>query len=202
MPGSFSIKTRDRLFIAGKTGVGKTYLVKHLTQNVQRLVLIDGKGTLTDWNTVTFEEGKRALRMGEPVRIRAIPGRNDEPSEYWPSVFGECYDAGNLTIYIDELFAIVQPGHNAPKELWALYTRGREFGIGVWASTQRPVWIPLVAISEAEHFILFRLVLEEDRRKMAAFMGTEVLEPIRDEHGFFYMRSEWDRPVYYRKLKV
>lgn len=201
MDRTFTIKSNDRVFFAGKTGAGKTYLAKHLTRTINRLVILDGKGTLKDWDTLSFSDGRRALRIGEPVRIRALPDMRDNAVEYWDNVLTECYDAGNVTIYIDELYSIVPPGQNATPALWGCYTRGREYGVGVWAATQRPVWIPLVALSESEHYFLFRLTLDEDRKRMAAFMGGEVIRPITDNHGFFYNRVEWDSPIYYKRLK-
>lgn len=161
--------------------------------------MLDGKGTLTDWNLDDYSA--HGLR-GDSYRLRAIPPVGRDPLPYWESVLNDCFKSGNVTVYIDELYAIVPPNEKILPSLWSLYTRGREFGIGVWSSTQRPVWIPLVALSESEHYIMFRLALLEDRRRMAAFMGEEVLSPITDLHGFFYSLAQWDKPEYYRQLAV
>jgi hypothetical protein len=56
-------------------------------------------------------------------------------------------------------------------------------------------------MSEAEHYFCFRLTLEEDRKRLAAFIGPEVLNTIRDKHGFYYMSAEGDSPLYVRALK-
>lgn len=197
------VKTSERILIVGKTGSGKTYLSKYLTRQVKRLVVLDAKATLTDWNLEPWGGDTRAKLMGsEPVRARVLPPMNGDITEYWEAVLSDCYKAGNLVVYIDELYSICPPNQKPLNVLWSMYTRGRELGIGVWSSSQRPAWIPLFALSEAEHFFNFRLQLEEDRKRMAAFMGVEVLRTIVDEHGFFYSRAVWNRPQYYKALVV
>jgi hypothetical protein len=189
--------------LSGKTGAGKTYLAKYMTRSLTRLVVLDGKGTLSDWNLDPWSRSSyRDMVRGEPFRVRVLPPVGSNVLEFWDEVLLACYHAGNLTIYIDELYAVNPPNRQPSDALFAVYTRGRELGLGVWASTQRPVWIPLVALSEAEHFFMFRLQLFEDRQRMAAFMGNEVTRTITDRHGFFYMYADNDSPTYIRQLEV
>lgn len=165
-------------------------------------MICDSKATLTNWNSQEWDKRTfHALKNGEPIRVRAIPPITIDPSAYWEDVFSQIYTVGNVTVYIDELYGVVPPG-DQNRALWALYTRGREFGIGVWAATQRPVWVPLVALSEAEHYFMFRLALDEDKQRMSAFMGKEVLSTIKDKHGFFYMSAEADNPSYLSRLEA
>ncbi len=193
-----SLRADERIFICGKTGSGKTFLARHLTGRLKRLIVLDGKGTLGSWGLLEWNrETRRALKSGEEVRTRVLLDTGARSAdEFWSEVFETIYGAGNVTIYIDEMYAIVDPGARPLPILTALYTRGRELGIGMWTATQRPTWIPLVCISEAEHIFLFRLNLDEDRRRMSAFMSDAVMQPIRDPHGFYYMRAEWENPSY------
>ena len=199
------IRTDERVFICGKTGSGKTTLAKYLTAPIKRLVVFDSKGTLGGWGLLEYDdEAQKKLLEGEPARIRVLApiGEDMDADEFWNEIFRLCFEAGNVTIYIDELFAIVEPGARAPSYMQACYTRGREFGIGVWASTQRPSWVPLFTMSEAEHYFMFRLTLAKDRTTMAAFMTEEVDRPIKDAHGFFYMAASEDAPKYFRQLDI
>ncbi len=199
-PKSVKIKSNERVFLAGKTGSGKTYLARHLLKAYKRLVVIDSKGTLTDWGLDPWDrETKRRLKRGEDVRARVtfdiVQGLEDE----WNSLFAFLFEEVkfNFTLYIDETYGVVDFGTRAPPGLVALYTRGREFGIGVWAATQRPLGVPLVQKSEAEHVFMFRLILRGDRMHMGEFMGEEVTEGvIPDEHGFYYKKVDWFDPVY------
>ncbi len=197
------LASNERVLIAGKTGSGKTYLAKYITRPIKRLIVLDGKGTLKDWGLEPWDSTTmRVLLRGEPIRARAIPPIGTDVLDYWEEVIVSCYRAGNVLVYIDELYAVAPPNVKPSNALWALYTRGRELGVGVWASTQRPVWIPLFALSEAEHFFVFRLQLQEDRQRMAAFMGEEVNRTIIDKHGFFYAASDADHPIYVSQLEV
>ncbi len=200
---TINLKSNQRILIVGKTGSGKTYLAKYLTRQANRLIVLDAKVTLSDWGLEPWGSDTRSkLLNGAPVRIRAVPPMNGDIMAYWEAVLSDSYRAGNVVVYIDELYAICPPNQKPLNVLWAMYTRGRELGIGVWSSSQRPAWIPLFALSEADHYFNFRLQLEEDRKRMAAFMGVEVLRTISDEHGFFYSMAAWDRPVYYKQLVV
>lgn len=195
-----AITTDQRVFTAGKTGSGKTYLWKHQLRNVQRLVVLDGKGTLDDWELTDWQqdgEGRRALVRGDPTRLRVLSPLGDKnPANYWDDVLWECYEAGNVMIYCDELYAVNQPQKPTLSSLHAIYTRGRELHVGMISVTQRPTWIPLVVMSEADWFFCFRLQLQEDRTRIAAFMGPRVMNPPVDKYGFYFMESDDDNPTY------
>lgn len=193
------IKANDRLILAGKTGSGKTWLAERLLAPIARLVVIDPKATLGSW---TIREPKgfdwQKFARGKPGRLRVLPPVVDNPESWYEALFERLYSYGNLTVYIDEAYAVVPPGARPGKWLSALYTRGRERGIGVWAATQRPTWIPLFLLSEAEWLITFRLNLEDDRRRMAMISGEQVLAKIPDEHGFWLYEVAGQTPRYYR----
>lgn len=197
-----SLSTNERVFICGKTGSGKSYLARYLTRNIKRLVVLDGKGTLgtPEWNLTDWSDNIDLKDPSAEFRLRAVPGLKVDLTDYWDTILEKCLRAGNVTVYIDELYAVVPPNKAASPTLFACYTRGREFGLGMWASTQRPVWIPLVSLSEAEHFFVFRLQLWEDKQRLAAFMGEGVLGAVTDEHGFYYMRAIDDEVTYYKQF--
>lgn len=198
-----SLRSDERVLICGKTGSGKTFLARYVTRSLSRLVVLDGKGTLSDWNLAPYDgDARRALMQNEPIRTRVIAPLGVDNADFWDEVLRVCFVSGNVTIYIDELYAVAPPNTRASNVLWSCYTRGRELGVGVWSSTQRPVWIPLFALSEAEHFFMFRLQLNDDRARMSEFMGADVLIPIRDLHGFYYSRAIDDNPEYNRQLEV
>lgn len=197
-----TIKTSQRVFTAGKTGSGKTYLWRHMLSSVPRLVVLDGKGTLSNWGLADWEdrEQRRDFGRGNPARLRVLaPAGERDLNEFWDDILWECYQTQDVLIYCDELYAVNQPNKPALPALHAVYTRGRELNVGMISVTQRPTWIPLVVMSEADWFFCFRLQLHEDRQRIAAFMGPDVLTPPRDKFGFYYMASEDDKPRYVRQ---
>lgn len=204
------IKSDERVFIAGKTRSGKTFLAQHLLRKVKRLMVFDSKGTLVNeknesnhWQLDEYTgQAKKDFTSGDPARVRVVIDPRREPMEVWAEAMNDVYNAGNCILYIDELYSIVDPGSRPPPIMTALWTRGAEFGISVWGTTQRPVWVPLFALSEAEHFFIFRLSLFEDRKRVAAFTSMEVLNEIRDKHGFYYHYVGEDKSSYISELET
>ena len=199
-PGSmvaFALATTNRVALCGKTGSGKTFLVRALLSTVQRVVVADPKGTLTSWGLTDWNGNPKALKQ-DMYRLR-IPAPLDGD---WEPYCAAIYQQGDVLLYIDEMYGVVPPGKRLPPYLNALYTRGRELGIGVWAATQRPAWVPLVMLSEAEWIVTFRLQLESDRQRIAAIVGEKVLARVPDKYGFWLYNAEWDNPVYCKQLHV
>ena len=52
-----------------------------------------------------------------------------------------------------------------------------------------------MALSESEHTFCFRLKLDDDRKRVAEFMGKTVLETRLKGHGFIYMHESSEYPV-------
>lgn len=192
----------DRVAIFGQTGSGKTFFARYLLRSVRRLVVIDPKGMLRgQWGLMEWgQHARKLLTQGKPVRVR-IPSPIDQSA--WDSIFRFLYECGDIIIYIDEMYGVVPIGKRPPNYLNACYTRGRELGIGVYASSQRPTSIPREMISEASWFFCFRLLLEDDRKRVSEFMGPAALWEIPDDHGFLYYHASWrDGPRYCPQLEV
>lgn len=198
-------RATDRVAFVGRTTTGKTYAARLLLLGAKRLVVIDPKGRLSDeyraskgeplWNLAEpSDETDRALAAGEPVRVRYRAPLDLDYS----TIFRRCYDAGNVIVYVDEVYGVTKNGQ-ADQWLTALYTRGAELGIGVWAATQRPRRIPLIVLSESEWTLLFRLKLQVDREYMAEMIGPAALETLTD-HQFWLYRESWDNPVKYGSI--
>ena len=196
---TFQVKASDRVTLVGQTGSGKTYLARRLCSGIARLLILDAKDELAGWGAADLTaKNLRRLDRDEPFRLRWVPA----PGETWryEELFERAYYAGNMTVYIDELTDAVPHGMRAGTYLTSLYQRGRSLGVGVFACTQRPAWVPLVCLSEAQGLFMFRLRLENDRRRMAEMIGPAALEPIRDDHGFYVTHQTWSQPRYYRRV--
>lgn len=192
----YKLAPNSRSLLAGKTGSGKTFLARHILASSPRLVVIDPKSMLTDWDlTDTNRDSLRALEEGEDVRLRVT-----KPENYLP-VLARAYAARDVMIYIDEVYAVVPPGDKPPKEFTDVWTRGRELNIGAMAATQRPVWIPIVLMSEAENYFIFRLNMEEDRKRVTSFTDVALYKPVLDRYGFWFYNSDSSKPVYIQKYK-
>lgn len=198
----YHIKNNERVFICGKTGSGKTALAEFLLKKSNRLVVIDSKGNLKDrMNLLDDNKGLKLLSKGREARVQILTPIVDNPQLYFEDLFQQIYNMGNVILYIDEIFAITN-GRDYGKWLTALYTRGRELGIGVWISTQRPSRIPMFSLSESDYYFMFRLQLDEDKKRMSKILGEGVLKPIEDEHGFYMYSTKNDELIYSKGLKI
>lgn len=199
-----NIHSGQRIVAVGKTGSGKTFLMKYLTRSLKRLMVLDPKAMIdpAEWHLDWVSTGGlRDLQKGKDVRLLV---RAYDTSE-WNMYLQAAWESGNVVIYIDELYALVEFGRIAPPRILSqLYTQGRERIVGVWGATQRPAWVPLFTLSECDWFFAFRTQLQDDRKRLAELMGPEVLEPIpvSDKYGFWMYSIEWDTPVYVDQLQI
>lgn len=80
-----------------------------------------------------------------------------------------------MVIYGDEATLLTRPTILEPTLGKAIRT-GRERGVAVWLSSQRPKNIPSEVFTESEHFFVFQLTYEDDFRKVASFTGDRMWE--------------------------
>ena len=198
------IESDQRLISVGKTGSGKTFLMKYLTRKLNRLMVLDPKAMIdpAEWHLDWVDNGGlRDLQKGKDARLLV---RTYDPAD-WNTYLQAAWDATNVVVYIDELYALVEFGRVAPPRILSqLYTQGRERLVGVWGATQRPAWVPMFTMSECDWFFAFRTQLQDDRKRLAELMGEEVLEPVpvSDPHGFWMYNVYWDNPVYVDQLQI
>jgi hypothetical protein len=197
-----TVDSGQRVVAVGKTGSGKSFLMRYLVLQLHRVMVLDPKATIDpkvwrlEWATETL---LRQLKKGKSARI-LVRADNLEEYAYWLQA---AWDIGNIVVYIDELYALVEFGQSKPpKILSRIYTQGREKEVGVWGATQRPSWVPMFTLSESDWFFAFRTQLQDDRRRLAELMGEEVMQPIPDKHGFWVYNTEWDSPYYVNQLQI
>lgn len=200
MAPPLTIKSNERVALIGRTGSGKTYLAEALTRPLRRLVIIDPNGVLERrfLPHVPWAKGVKHLEAGDPARLYVSL---DRPQDY-NAVFDTIYRrVRNVVVYIDEAYGVSGPSPTSSDALWALYTRGRARGIGVWAATQRPRFIPRFTLSEAEWYFVFQLQLDDDRDYLARIVHPALKTRPPDPHGFYYWNLNWPKPRYTRQLK-
>lgn len=184
MDTGYNIKSNQRVAVIGMTGSGKSFFCQKILSHAQRLVVIDPKGYLhptmaPEWNLTPWESGINRLEKGKDARLYIPPPEDEDEWEVW---LQHIMRLRNCIIYIDELYG-VGPAQGS-KGLRALFTRGRQMGLGVWACFQRPRWIPRFSLSEAEWKIVFRLEMAEDRDDIAKMAFGKAAYYKLGEHGY------------------
>lgn len=188
----------DRGALIGATGTGKTYLARFLIEDVDKphSVVYDTKPSeaIAEWDHEFIEsiDELQEIDPGKQRRVIYRPSRFEMRDVVVQDKFFEwVYVNGSRRVFIDEAGSIAggsNPGYN----LQDCLTRGREKGVSTLVGTQRPARIPVVLMSEAEHYYIFRLNWPYDREKVTELTGGNIT--VRDqltlnEYEFFYFNA-------------
>ena len=192
MNKSINIRSDERVLVVGKTGSGKTYASRLLLAKYPRVLYLDSLHRLD--MEVSSKQQAEELMNGESFQI--CVDDNDTFTELVDAQFSN----GDFVIYIDEVYGICPPQKAIPEIINRIWTRGRGNGIGAWAATQRPTWLPIFLLSEAEHYLVFRLQVEDDRKKIAKIVGESAMKMPKNEHGFTYYCPSKDVEIYLKEI--
>jgi len=211
------ILPNQHVFVAGRTGSGKTYLARKYLAGFKNVVVLDTKGT-TVWPEIAgtrweekdetrkgklYEAGKlftlvtrlKDLALVKTPYIMYRPVWEEMNQEYYNAFFEWCYKRRNCVVWVDEAMSVSPNPFRIPDFYKAILTRGRELNVAVWSLSQRPAGIAQVIISEATHVFAFDLNMDQDRDKLANVTGTEEFLEKPGKYNFWYFFVESDRAV-------
>lgn len=196
---SVVIKPNQHVFVAGRTGSGKTFLARKYLAGYRNVVVLDTKGT-TNWpeippDEITLVRNIKYLPAATTPKIIYRPVWEEMDGQYYNEFFRWCYRRRNTVVWVDEAMSVSPSPFKIPDYYKAILTRGRELNVAVWSLTQRPSGIAQVIISESTHFFVFDLNMPQDRDKLAEVTGaTEFLDK-PGKYKFWYFHVEQDHAV-------
>lgn len=153
------------------TGSGKTTLVEVLLRERDFVLVWDTKGMI-NWRGYELHRSLESLHQSKARRLIYRPlyrefANPDVQELAWQWV----YQCGNRTVYVDETAQVCRGPLVFPHHYGACFMQGREMGVEMWSSTQRPAQIPGFVLSESEHIYAFRLRLKRDRARVEELTG-------------------------------
>lgn len=130
----------------------------------------------------------RVIRDWPPSRLRNVV---DKPSGYvlWPrettdwdasderaehtfrNALRGLYHKGNVIVFVDETYSL-ENELNLKKDLVRVWTKGRSQKCGLWAGSQRPVWINRWALQA--HHLFLGLDMDREAQKRYGEIGAGI----------------------------
>lgn len=203
----FRIGREDRCIFVGKSRSGKSYgaafLIKEeIRTKGERFLIIDTKISKVfnegPWHFITKPEEIDDFYLNPNNRRKSLVYRPDEdiPESQMRAeveiLLRWAYRNGPMTVYIDEAMEVCENATTYPPAVKALATRGGERGVRLWVATQRPMGIPKVLMTEADHFFLFRLTSESDQKRVSEVAEMNLSDTLGKlkKRQFIYISGE------------
>ena len=208
MPDFSTIKPSEHIFICGGTGSGKSVLADVYTAGMTETVIkIDIKNDtyarrmngepvwrgLVENEDFEVVESLHAVKNSEFRKIVYVPPFEEQTLEVYDDLCRYVYNETNTRLWIDELMLFTDGPQKYPPFLKAILVSGRSRNSTVLCCTQRPMGIPTICIANSQHFFVFRMNLDQDRKKMVDVTGCPRFYEPPPKYSFWYYR-EGDDP--------
>lgn len=195
----------ERVLIVGANGSGKSVFAEQLlTAGYARTVTFDLKREFEPrfrydekvW-ILTKPSGlawKQAIKRGHIIyrpepqfRSREALDAVFEHLYYRAQQYGKRFP---FVIYLDEGLSIAKMGKSPFLE--SLIIEGRSMQVGMWFTSQRPLWIPVEIRSEAWRWYVFYLGYQDDMKEVIKYahgrLSVEELDENMPDFGFWEIR--------------
>ena len=211
-----TIKPSEHCFICGSTGSGKSVLADVYTAGATETVIkIDIKDDTFArrrdhepiWRGLSENEDFEVVQTLDDVKksefkkIIYVPPFEEQTPEIYNDLCQYVYMNGDMRLWVDELMLFTEGAQRFPPYLKALYVSGRSRRASVTACTQRPMGIPAFCIGNSQHFFVFNLNNNQDRKKMADVTGCDKFIDPPQKFAFWYYQ-EGDKPENVRQYKL
>lgn len=194
------IKSNERIFVTGKTGCGKSVLVKKLLiPNMHSFVIYDYKNEINIPGAEIFHSISDFKE--KPNRQEIIYRPTVANDEEFDALCRQVFLRGKNVLILDEV-ADHTTASKIVRHHDLIMRVGRSKGVGIVNCTQRPIGVHNNIISQCEHFFIFALNLEGERKKLAGFCGPKVLEKLPGDFWFWYYHTSMNEPVLCKPLKL
>lgn len=220
-PKDFFPQRGERSFTVGSTGGGKSKFMRWMLPyvDITPIVIYDTKGE-ESFNTLErsriVERHADIAKAAADVSIDYViyrPAVNllADKGQMDNMLFWHYNNLPRTGLLIDELTDFtnqVKPGMG----LLAILSRGRSRGITAMLCTQRPAWIPMICITEAQKYFIFR-IKPRDMEKIGDCAGIppkiengkkvefgDLQDP--PEFGFWFYSARLKEPELFKPIRL
>lgn len=172
------LRPSERMLLLGKTQSGKSTLATELARRWERVLIYDPKhdpGAVPPGATVRY--GVDAALDALPGRVvyRPLPHEQRKVRYHFDRLVHRVILSGGAHGIVIHELRHVSPSSGSETFLAAAYASGASQRIPMILCAQRPVWIDVSAVSEAEHFALFELQYWSDFEFAARLFALDPL---------------------------
>jgi len=165
------------------------------------VVILDNKGVSKTYagfgKRITRLKKLRAALWEEIPIIVYSPVEDEQTQSFYNGFFEYMYQRNKpCLVFVDEL-ALVAKRDNVPEFYEKFMKQGRERLQALWAGTQNPIFVNHDFFSNSDHFFVFDLLLDTDRKKISTFAGKLVMERPPETHGYWYYSTRMRDPEYF-----
>lgn len=198
-------KLGERAVFAGQTGSGKTTAMLKmlpLYYGRRQIMIADTKGDpvlerLAGPVATKLRDLPKVAKWPENPVVIYRPNANELADLVMLDAFCDwVYRRKHTILMIDELGQFGAGSHAGPG-LTSIFARGRTADITVLAGTQRPISVPIIALTESQLFYIFRLIFENDRKRVAMYTHPQLQTPPISPYGVKAYRTGASEPIEY-----
>lgn len=204
---SATIKPSEHVIICGTTGSGKSVLADIYTAGMtERVIKIDIKDDTAArrrkkepiWRGLVENEDYEVVysfadvQKSEYNKIIYVPPFEEQNQDTYNELCRYVYDSEDTRLWVDELMLFADSALVYPKYLKAILVSGRSRNATVILCTQRPMGIPTICIANSQHFFVFSLPNDQDRKKMADVTGCKKFMLRPEKYAFWYYKEGAD----------
>jgi hypothetical protein len=195
------LRLTDRVIVTGMTGTGKTYFVKwYIKTALLKKIKVFVWDPLHQYADLGVPHGSLQSISNEELRDldKAIVYQPDPISDNEFTFDAVCkwILARQNMYFVAEEFAYYTSASYSPKHFEALAKRGRNYGIGIMAVSQRPARIDLNFLGIVNHWIIFPQELKPDLDRLYSYLertdkrfNPDFIATMPDRHFIHYWRD-------------
>jgi Helicase HerA, central domain len=209
------LKPGQHSFIVGKTGSGKSVLMRFLARKWVAagwpVLIIDPKhGYVDEDKGQHFAESPQDATIDSPYKVTywhegvAVQLYEPEPPALKDEALDELFFAvlkrGYVVVIIEDTYGMMS-AQSAPAGYLALMANGRAKHVTVYTLSQRPMGVHDLTLSQSTHFLIFRMLGPANKKRIVEFTDDATIAYPLKRFEFRYWTEEMDKSRKFAPLR-